>query len=269
MSTKPLGRFVLATDLDGTLIPLPGVEGNTEDLDALKRLLAMRQIPLVFATGRHLGSIVSAIESFSLPIPDWIIADVGTTIYQRNENGWESMAAYAQHLEATLEGAELADFEHRFRQYDGLTLQAMEKQSRFKLSYDCPRDSTFDLAMLLQNELDAISAPFAITASLDPFTAQGLIDVLPRAASKARALQWWAETKGCDFESVLFAGDSGNDLAALTAGFRSILVANADRELVDQVKVAHANAGWNDRLFIANQMATSGVLEGCRWYGLG
>ncbi|AMV35040.1 Mannosylfructose-phosphate phosphatase [Pirellula sp. SH-Sr6A] len=258
----------LATDLDGTLIPLPETETHQADLLSLKQLLEKNRIPLVFATGRHLASIITAIDAFSLPIPDCIIADVGTTIYERTEKGWAPIISYAHHLAASLDGVSLLEIEQLFQKYDALTLQSFENQSRFKLSYECSQDSTFELAKHLQLELDSIAAPYAITASLAPFATHGLIDVLPRSASKASALRWWAQQMGWDFGSLLFAGDSGNDLAALTSGFRSILVANADPELVEQVKASHQIAGWNDRLYIAKQSATSGVLEGCRWFGV-
>ena len=69
-------------------------------------------------------------------------------------------------------------------------------------------------------------------------------------------------------ESIVFAGDSGNDLAALTAGYRAILVGNADRSLAHQALQAHQQSNWSDRLYLAREKATSGVLEGCRWFGL-
>jgi HAD superfamily hydrolase (TIGR01484 family) len=64
---------------------------------------------------------------------------------------------------------------------------------------------------------------------VDPFEGQGLLDFLPRDVSKAYALKWWSDYHGVSHSDVVFAGDSGNDLAALTAGFCAILVANADR----------------------------------------
>ncbi|MCA9201251.1 MAG: hypothetical protein KDA87_27105, partial [Planctomycetales bacterium] len=59
-----------------------------------------------------------------------------------------------------------------------------------------------------------------------------------------------------------------NDWAALTAGFRAILVANADRDLAQRVFQFHQEHGWQNRLFLATQPATSGVLEGCCWFEL-
>lgn len=260
--------LTLATDLDGTLIPFPQIEQNAEDLQKLKQHLLGSDVALVFATGRHLRSILSALETFALPTPNWIIADVGTSIYEFNAQGWELIEDYAKHLEASIGSMTLTEIRRQFEKFDDLTLQAPEKQGRFKLSYYCPRETFHQVAKRLQVELDASNAPFAITHSLDPFTTHGLIDVLPRAASKGAALTWWADYMQLPPSSVIFAGDSGNDLAALTAGFRSIVVANADQELIDAVRAAHLAAGWIDRLFVAEKIATSGVLEGCHWYGM-
>ena len=101
---------------------------------------------------------------------------------------------------------------------------------------------------------------------VDPFTGEGLIDFLPQGVSKDYALRWWVEHTGRDEQTILFAGDSGNDLAALTAGYRSIVVANADESVAQAVSDAHQNAGWEDRLFLAQKPATSGVLEGLRHF---
>ena len=86
--------------------------------------------------------------------------------------------------------------------------------------------------------------------------------------SKAHALEWWVQYVRLNREAIVFAGDSGNDLAALVAGYRTIVVGNADRQLARQVHDAHHEAGWNNRLCLARGRATSGVLEGCRWFEL-
>ena len=62
-------RRVLATDLDGTLIPLAGIEQNEFDLRTLASQLEQQRVMLVFVTGRHLASVVGAIQQFQLPPP--------------------------------------------------------------------------------------------------------------------------------------------------------------------------------------------------------
>jgi sucrose-6F-phosphate phosphohydrolase len=260
---------VLATDLDGTLIPLPDVQQNVTDLQTLGNRLTQGCLPLIFVTGRHLQSVLNAVRTFQLPSPNWIIADVGTSIYEmHSDKGWQLVDAYANHLHDSVRATTLSSVQERFLKFPELELQGEEKQGRFKLSYYCATATTQAVANRLQAELDTCDLPYAITSCLDPFCDRGMIDVLPRAASKAAALQWLAQFLNLEPSSIVFAGDSGNDLAALVSGFRSIVVANAEANLVASVQAAHVAAGWQDRLFIADQFATSGVLQGCRWYGL-
>jgi hypothetical protein len=52
------------------------------------------------------------------------------------------------------------------------------------------------------------------------------------------------------------------------SGFRAIVVANASEGLADRVEESLTKRNLVDRLYRANGKATSGVLEGCRFYGL-
>ena len=56
---------VLATDLDGTLIPLDGNQQNQSDLQTLAAELERNDVTLVFVTGRHFESATRAMESFN------------------------------------------------------------------------------------------------------------------------------------------------------------------------------------------------------------
>ena len=105
--------------------------------------------------------------------------------------------------------------------------------------------------------------------SLDPFLDRGLIDVMPGPVSKAYALLWLATHASSAPDEVIYAGDSGNDLAALGAGFRAIVVANASPGLAAKVSTLQQERGIPaDHLYQAKGEASSGVLEGCRHYGL-
>jgi hydroxymethylpyrimidine pyrophosphatase-like HAD family hydrolase len=90
--------------------------------------------------------------------------------------------------------------------------------------------------------------------------------LLPAGVSKASALQWWCRERNLSQESVVFAGDSGNDLAAFVAGYQTVIVGNASGLIVQKVREAHHEAGWANRLLCAEGHATSGVLEGLRHF---
>lgn len=262
-------RRVLATDLDGTFIPLEGDAQNRSDLRTLTEHLAHHHITLTYVTGRHFESVAGAIEQFQLPQPNWIICDVGTSIFERTESGvFAAVEAYQQHQMRIIAARPIATLRERLEPIEGLRLQENEKQGRFKLSYYADAAELDRHVHRIQRELDNISAPYSIIQSVDPFNGDGLIDLVPASVSKAYALEWWVGYTKLGPDAIVFAGDSGNDLAALTAGHRAIMVANTDPVVVQRAYNEHREAGWKNRLFLARGNATSGVLEGCRWFGL-
>ena len=72
----------------------------------------------------------------------------------------------------------------------------------------------------------------------------------------------------------MFCGDSGNDIAPLTAGFRGVLVRNADDQLVAGVN-RELESNSDMVVYFAkgdfkglNGYYTGGVIEGAYHYGL-
>ncbi len=264
-----VGLGVLATDLDGTLIPLEGNVQNRADLQVLATQLELNAVQLVYVTGRHLASVVEAIDGFQLPTAGWLIADVGTSIYKRQVTGeFQPVEAYQRHQEQLIASMPIDVLRQRLEPIEGLSLQEPEKQGPFKLSFYTDAADLDGQVERVRWQLDQTHAPYSIIHSVDPFSGDGLIDLLPAGVSKAHALAWWVQNSHLRDQGIVFAGDSGNDLAALTAGYRSIVVGNADRSLAKQVYQAHRDSGWENRLYLARAQATSGVLEGCRWFGL-
>jgi len=260
---------VLATDLDGTLIPLPGDQQNQSDLQLLSQQLTQHQVGLVFITGRHFASAMDALQQESLPAPNWIISDVGTSIFRRDDAGqFAAVEAYQQHLQQIVADLPVSDLKQLLAGVDGLRIQETEKQGRFKLSYYAEAATLEATADAVRQKLNAAAAPYSIVQSVDPFNGDGLIDLLPAGVSKAHALSWWVNDQNLTSGDVVFAGDSGNDLAAMTAGYQAIVVANASRAIARQAYDVHRSSKWRNRLYLAKNTATSGVLEGCRWFDL-
>ena len=258
---------VLASDMDGTFIPLDGNEENQRDLGLLTDELRRHRVELLYVTGRHFDLAMEAVRRHALPLPAWLICDVGTSIYHRDEdNEYRLEEAYAKHLDEIVDQMDVNRLHEQLLGIEGLVLQPPEKQGRFKLSYDCDAQRLIELTQQVLETLSLTGAPYREIASVDPFTGGGLIDLLPRGVSKAYALEWWVEEHDRPSNAIIFAGDSGNDLAALSAGYCSIVVGNARSAVIDQVAKAHQEAGWHDRLFLASKPATSGVLEGLRHF---
>lgn len=265
MSDQP---DLLATDLDGTLIPLEGNLQNTEDLQRLKQECETEGFDICFVTGRHFESVLDAIETYHLPSPNWIICDVGTTVREKSETGFKMVDDYQNLLASRIDALPINELEKLLASVSHLRKQEDEKQGPFKLSYYIDEHLLPDAVNAIQTLLASASAPYSLIHSVDPFNRDGLIDLLPQGTSKASAIHWWSEYVDKPLPSILFAGDSGNDLAALTAGFKAIVVGNAESSLIEQVHAEHKASGWTDRLYVASGMATSGVLEGCLHYGL-
>lgn len=259
---------VLASDLDGTLLPLDGSAENQADLQRLHLAREAPGIGLVFATGRHLESVADAVRDYDLPPPDWIVCDVGTSVYQNTGGRFAPCAPFEAMLAAQTGGPDRVVVEALLAGMDGLTLQPPARQRRFKVSFNSAAADAGRLAGAVNRRLRDAGLPFRCLASIDPFAGHGLLDVLPAGASKAAALLWLASHAGFLPDEVVFAGDSGNDLAALTCGFRAIVVANAPAELARTVKATLARRGMAARFFHAPRPATSGVLDGARHFGL-
>ncbi len=259
---------VLATDLDGTVIPPSQGRDDSESLQAITRPRAIHGFGLIYVTGRPTDSVLEAIEDFDMPRPDWILSDVGTTIHKRAGESYEPFENYQQHLLERTQQMSRETVEDLLRSVEGMQLQSAPNQKRFKISYECDPDQTDARVAEISHRLAEAKLPFTCLGSLDPFENRGLLDVLPANVSKAYALLWLSTHADFLPDEVIFAGDSGNDLAALSCGFRAIVVSNATDGLADAVRQALLPRGLEDRLYTAKQQATSGVLEGCIHFGL-
>jgi len=297
---------ILATDLDGTLIPVTPlaesgrprdtseyrakpsdiddpeqpklVNGITPSASALaeraalatfRRLADTGKIEIIFVTGRHPSSVIGVMSDEGLPIPQWIICDVGTTIL-RHVSGqpYHPIEAYVNHLDTIIGQFTTSHLRSKIRQHADLSPQEDEKQGRHKLSYYCDAAKITDHVQRIDRQIDELKAPYRTLSSVDPFNGDGLIDLLPTGVDKSSALVWWANHRDASKDEIVFAGDSGNDFAALTAGFRAILVGNADRDLAARVVQHHRERNTTDRIYLASARATAGVLEGCIEYGI-
>ncbi|MCC5843726.1 MAG: HAD-IIB family hydrolase [Verrucomicrobia bacterium] len=259
---------VLATDLDGTLIPLPDRPENVRALNELSTRLTERDRELIFCTGRHFESVIDALDEFGLPRPAWMICGVGSAMYVREGDGYARFAPYYAHLDELTGHVDREGIQALLADMEGLTLQCAAHQGEYKISYDCAAEAMEGLIAEIDRRLEQHGCRFRCMGSVDPFTGGGLVDLLPEGVTKAYALAWLSTHGDFDPEEVVYAGDSGNDLAALTHGFRAIVVGNATEALAGQVRDALTAKGMADRFYRAEGFATSGVLEGCGHFGL-
>jgi HAD superfamily hydrolase (TIGR01484 family) len=263
-------RLLLCTDLDRTLIPNGDAPESPDARPRFARFVAHDWVTLVYVTGRHQGLVREAIDTYGLPQPDLVVGDVGTSLYEVTAHGWEPMVDWQRaiaHDWGTITHDTLAEV---FSDIRALRLQEPEKQGVFKLSYYAPLDCD---SRALKAEMGARLADLGVRASLiwsvDEATAVGLLDVLPRCATKYHAVDFLMRHLGHDTSTTVFAGDSGNDLEVLASPIPSILVANGHPEVrADALRLA-AEGGHDDRLYCArggwsgmNGNYGAGILEG-------
>ncbi|MDO9227462.1 MAG: HAD-IIB family hydrolase [Pseudomonadota bacterium] len=258
--------LLLATDLDRTLLPNGDQPESPEARAYFRRLAARPEVRLAYVSGRHRQLVEAAMAEYALPRPDFVIADVGTTLYEARGDGWYAREDWQQAIAADWGGHSHADLAALLTDVPGLRLQETAKQSACKLSYYAA--ALADPAALLawvHDRLAASGARCNLVWSVDETTATGLLDVLPASASKLHALEFLRARLGIPPQRTVFAGDSGNDMEVLSSDLPAVLVANA-QETVRAEAVARAPAG---SLYLArggllgmNGNYSAGLLEG-------
>ena len=136
----------------------------------------------------------------------------------------------------------------------GLVLQELNKQSDYKLSYYLPlKTDQASILTMVEHRLSQLDVNASLIYSVDDEKQMGLLDILPRNATKLHGIRYLHKHLGYDLQEVLFAGDSGNDLPVLGSSLRSVLVANALPEIQQQAILLARQNGNTDTLYIAGQ----------------
>lgn len=248
LATDPIAHkdFILATDLDGTFL------GGTET--ECKRFYAWLEanrarIGLIFVSGRDPGFIRNLVRSGDVPRPDYVVADVGTTI-----------AALDEHTHV----APIAALEEDIAQAWGLAghmvqsallgVSGLKPQSgvfRYRASYDLDPESFDPRAIRIVEEL-----------GLDALVSDNrYFDVLPRGVSKGPSLLRLIAHLGASPERVLVAGDTLNDLSMLTSGLPAVAVGNSEPALL-------AELTGQDHIHLAAAHGVCGIAEAILAKGL-
>ncbi len=262
-------HFLLCTDLDRTLIP-NGTEAESPTArERFARLAARPDITLTYVTGRHRALIEKAIADFDLPQPDFVIADVGTTIYRTTSSDWRQWDEWDARIAQDWRGLTHDDLCRLLHVFPALRLQEKEKQNRHKLSFYIPLETgTQSLLSEIDERLKYADIKANLIWSIDEKAGLGLLDVLPASANKLHAIRFLMQHTDFCPENTAFIGDSGNDLDVLTSDIPSVLVANAAADVKSLVTNANKHT-----LYIAkggylkmNGNYSAGILEGVAHY---
>jgi len=267
-------RLLLCTDLDRTLLPNGPQSESPAARARFKALAAQAGVVLVYVTGRDWRLVEDAIGDYQLPQPNYVIADVGSTIYQVRQREWRHWDKWQQEIAADWAARSHDDLAALFSDIPQLKLQESFKQNRYKLSYYVPLETDHKaLISHMQSVLDSEQISASLIWSIDELEMTGLLDVLPASASKRHAIEFLMQQLGFELSSTVFAGDSGNDLAVLTSPIHSVLVANASVEVREEAKQLALNAGQTEALYLArgdflgmNGNYSAGILEGVAYF---
>ena len=267
-------QLLLCTDLDRTVLPNGSQPESDKARNRFATLAARPEVTLVYVTGRDRQLVRKAITNYCLPQPDYVIGDVGTTIYAVDDGNWQLWPEWQREIAPDWAGLEHRDISSLLLDLVDLQAQEPAKQNLHKASFYVPLYAdTEALSHDIRLRLDAAGIKASLVWSIDEPRATGLLDVLPASASKKHAVSFLMQCNGFTLADTVFAGDSGNDLPVLVSEIPAVLVANASTEVRQEAFDQAAAQGHADALYIArggfmgmNGNYTAGVLEGVIHY---
>lgn len=268
-------RLLICTDLDRTLIP-NGPQSESPAARARFAALAARpEVTLAFVSGRHRALVQQAITYYRLPLPDFVIGDVGTTIYHvAGARDWTPLVEWQTEIGRDWQGRSRAEIKSLLGDIAALRPQECAKQNDYKLSYYVPLHSDRQqLSKLIDQRLQASGVNSRLIWSNDEPAGVGLLDVLPARASKYHAIEALMKIHGFSHADTVFCGDSGNDIEVLASPIPAVLVANSQPQVRELASRLARDGGHADRLYIAqggfmgmNGNYSGGMLEGIAHY---
>jgi len=236
--------LVLATDLDGTFLG-GSPEQRQEFYDYLEE--NRDRLQLIFVTGRSLELILRLYEQkdIKIPQPDYIIGDVGTTIY---DGKTLTPVAEVQNWVAEIWGDASEFAQQLLVDEPGLTLQPIFAE--YRVSYYYKPDKNPDQIVKKIEE-----AGFQCITSADKY-----LDILPKGVAKGSTLLKLIEFLNLHPQAVITSGDSLNDLPLFETGLNSIAVGNSELKLVEKIKTLK-------NVYYSELPGVAGIWDGIKYYG--
>lgn len=270
----PTDTILLCTDMDRTIIPNGRWPESPGARSLFRRVAEHPDIVLAYVTGRDTALIARALTNWSLPLPRIAVGDVGTGIYDvsgTTENPvFSPWPEWEKEIAKDWNGRSGEEIAAMFSDMTELRPQEPEKQKQFKQSYYAPPDTDLEeLSETMRKRLSDNKIAASVVTSIDEMADNALVDVIPARATKAHAVRFIMKRLEIDCSRVVYAGDSGNDLPALTAGFNAVLVGNAADDVRRQAREAVFRENRANCLYEArggfpemNGNYSAGVIEG-------
>ena len=239
---------LFSADLDGTLLGNP--ESAHRFKTAWESLNPDTRPLLVYNSGRLIDDLRRFITDGIVPEADYYIGGVGTQVYDARAK--RTMEELRGHLATGWDQARVKEITARV---PGIRPQPDEFQHEFKSSWFLERTSRGTIRALERELTEAgLNVNLVYSSSRD-------LDVLPRNATKGGALRWLCGRLNIPLDTVLVAGDTGNDSSMFRLpGVRGIIVENALPELYE--------ATVDVPTYSSRQILADGVLDGLCHYGV-
>ncbi len=265
---KPI-RYLLASDMDGTVIPLDDQSERGREIALFSDALNEQpELALAYVTGRDLQRVLKGIEQWKLPEPDWLICDVGTSLYHPGDDDgeWVLDADYRSEMATCFGGHTARDVATVLEDFPE---QDASRQTEFKRSYVFPLEDEPEKQLPeIRSKLQVAGISAELVYSVDVYSGEAFLDVLPAGVAKDYAVHFLRNQLQLEVDQIVYAGDSGNDEHAFKSGIKGIVVANADAQLIAELKQWSDDDIKRDRLFYATRPFIAGVHEGCRHFGV-
>ena len=269
-----MNKLLLCTDLDRTLLPNGPQPESLSARNKFRQLARRDEVMLVYVSGRDQTLVQQAIKNYQLPAPDFVIADVGSSIYEVVDGSWKFMQKWDDEISQDWNGKTNKDLQLCLSGIKDIRLQEYAKQKVHKLSYYVPLYIKHEsMSDLIQASLEVENVQANLVWSIDAASNIGLLDILPASANKKHAIEFLMQEYNFNFDETVFAGDSGNDIAVIASSIHSVLVANASEKVkADAIQKVIAN-NEVDTLYIAkgdyygmNGNYSAGIIEGVAHY---
>lgn len=240
---------LLSFDVDNTLLEFQTLKSNFADI--WNSYKPDSEILLTYNTGRLIEDILNVIQKGILPEPHYIIAGVGTIIYD-----FKNKCIVKEFNDVLDEGWDLDAVEELINNTNHpITEQPSKFQHAYKRSYFF-HDASPEHIRNLEQLFTEANMHVNVVYSENKF-----LDILPKWANKGNSLQWLLNKLDIKPLQTLVAGDSGNDTAMFNMeGIKGIVVANAHEELYKYTKHREVYHSENDY--------TKGLVEGLIYYGI-
>ncbi|MFC1748397.1 HAD-IIB family hydrolase [Pseudomonadota bacterium] len=267
-------HYLICTDLDRTLLPNGAHPESAQGMALFAKIAAREDVDVAYVTGRHHALVLEAIAEFQIPIPDFVIGDVGSSLYEIRENNWQQLPAWKDEIAPCWAGVSHHELIILFEDLKELRLQPVDKQSDFKLSYFAPENcDRHALLNEMQKRLDGKQIKAHLNWSIDDLEHIGLLDILPINATKLHAIEFLISQKSYQKSRVVFSGDSGNDMPVLSSPINATLVANARDDVRKEAIQQAKQQGNEQQLYLAkgnirdmNGNYSAGIVEGILHY---